>query len=383
MLAVRRVFLVLSAAVLVSSCLSRHARIKHPEYPQAVTSLTLVGQFSIPALTRFPPVVGLPFGGISGLTARNAGGEIYGISDAPLGGRIYGFSAADPAGSFSMTTLSATSMTMAPDDTHPDFEGIALLPDGTFAISTEGTDQVPRLPPSIDIYGRHGDFVTRLPVPDKFVPEQTGAATHGARGNAGFESVTLTPDASRLFTGPELPLIQDGDPASLDGGGRTRILEYVARRNTFEPAREYAYDIEPVGKMPFEASYAINGLVELVALDNTTLLALERGFVENKNSPSQGHNRVRLFKVSLQNATDVSRLESLKGESTIVPATKTLLLDLSEIKGLSPELSPSLDNFEGMTFGPRLPDGRATLLIVSDDNFRASQRTWFLLFAIQ
>jgi hypothetical protein len=36
-----------------------------------------------------------------------------------------------------------------------------------------------------------------------------------------------------------------------------------------------------------------------------------------------------------------------------------------------------------MTFGPRLPDGRATLLLVSDDNFSPAQRTWFLLFAIE
>jgi 3-phytase len=36
-----------------------------------------------------------------------------------------------------------------------------------------------------------------------------------------------------------------------------------------------------------------------------------------------------------------------------------------------------------MTFGPRLPDGRATVILVSDDNFHAAQRTWFLVFAVQ
>ena len=379
----RRLFLVLLSALLVSSCLGRRPTIKHPEYPKSVTSLTLVGQFSIPALTRFPPVVGLPFGGISGLTAASGGRPIYGVSDAPFGGRIYGFTGTAPAGELSVTTVSATAMTMAPDDTHPDFEGIALLPDSTFAISTEGTDQAPRLPPSIDIYGRHGDFVRRLEVPAKFVPEKTGAATHGARGNAGFESITLTPDASRLFTAAEVPLRQDGEPPTIDAGGRTRILEYVARHHTFEPAREYAYDLEPLGKMPFEAGFAMNGLVELLALDRTTLLALERGYAEDKSKPSQGRNRVRLFKVSLAGATDVSSLESLKGQTDILPAAKTLLVDLSEVNGLSTDLGPSLDNFEGMTFGPRLPDGRATVLVVSDDNFRESQRTWFLLFAIQ
>ena len=368
---------------MASSCLGRRPRIKHPEYPQGVTTLSLVGQFSIPANTRFPPVVGLPFGGISGLTAGSGGQDIYGISDAPLGGRIYGFSVVDPVGTFSVTTLKAVAITMAADDTHPDFEGITLLPDGTFAISTEGTDQVPRLPPTIDIYGRHGDYVRRLTVPDKFVPEKTGTASRGARGNAGFESVTLAPDGSRLFTAAEVPLIQDGEPPTFEAGGRTRILEYAARHDTFEPAREFAYDLEPIAKMPFEAGFAMNGLVEMVALDRTTLLALERGYVENKANPERGASRIRVFKVTVAGATDVSSLESLKGHTDVLPAAKTLLLDLSEVKGLSPELGTALDNFEGMTIGPRLPDGRATLLLVSDDNFRDSQRTWFLLFAIQ
>ena len=37
---------------------------------------------------------------------------------------------------------------------------------------------------------------------------------------------------------------------------------------------------------------------------------------------------------------------------------------------------------EGMTIGPRLPDGRRSLVLVSDNNFAASQFTQFLLFAL-
>jgi hypothetical protein len=58
------------------------------------------------------------------------------------------------------------------------------------------------------------------------------------------------------------------------------------------------------------------------------------------------------------------------------------VLDLSDVAGLSPDLAPGLDNFEGLAFGPPLPDGRPTLIIVSDDNFNRTQRTWFLQFAI-
>jgi hypothetical protein len=35
-----------------------------------------------------------------------------------------------------------------------------------------------------------------------------------------------------------------------------------------------------------------------------------------------------------------------------------------------------------MTFGPELPDGRRTLVLVSDDNFSETQVTQFLAFAV-
>ena len=59
----------------------------------------------------------------------------------------------------------------------------------------------------------------------------------------------------------------------------------------------------------------------------------------------------------------------------IRPADKTLLLDLDE-------LGIPLDNVEGMAIGPDLPDGRRSLLLVSDNNFSPAGFTQFLLFAI-
>ena len=121
----------------------------------------------------------------------------------------------------------------------------------------------------------------------------------------------------------------------------------------------------------------------MTALSGGTLLALERAFVEDGQDDSHSIATIRIFKIDLSAATNIAALDSISGHSEIVPVKKTLLLDLATLSNLSPELAPSLDNFEGMTFGPRLPDGRATLLIVSDDNFSGKQRTWFLMFAIQ
>ena len=63
-------------------------------------------------------------------------------------------------------------------------------------------------------------------------------------------------------------------------------------------------------------------------------------------------------------------------------ARKRLLLDFDSITfRLSSALS-RLENFEAMTFGP-IVNGMATLLIGSDDNFRATQKTSFLLFGMR
>ena len=43
----------------------------------------------------------------------------------------------------------------------------------------------------------------------------------------------------------------------------------------------------------------------------------------------------------------------------------------------------NLDNFEALAFGPSLPDGRRTLLVMSDDNFRATQNTVFVWLGIE
>lgn len=362
--------------------MSPPAVVTHPKPPRDVTALTLAAQYSLPPLSRFPPITGLPFGGLSGL-AWGAGGQLLGISDAQQGGRVYTLQIDGVGDSFRVTPVGVIHLAFAAGEDRPDHEAITVLPDGHFLVASEGTTREPRLPPSVAEYGAYGQFVRRLAIPEHYVPEPTGTLTRGARGNAGFESLTLSPDGARLFTASETALIQDGATATFENGSRTRILEFRKRDDTFEPAREFVYDIEAVDKPPYKPGLSINGLVDLLAINRTTLLALERGYVEDAGKTGPSVNRVRLYRITLDGATDVSRLPSLQGQTGIVPVSKTLLLDLSKMPGLSPDLAPSLDNFEGMTFGPALAGGNASLLLVSDDNFSKSQRTWFLLFAIK
>lgn len=379
-----RALLLLPALLLVfglSGCLGLRGPATHPGVPSDVTTLTLVGQFSIPPLGRFPPTMGLPFGGISAL-AKVSEQELLGVSDGRFGGRIYRFRLENVGSALEVRTINLVPLELPSGAAPADHEGLAVLPNGNYLLTAEGTGREPRRPPSVTEYSRYGEFIRSLPIPDRFVPEPTGTLTRGARGNASFEGLALSPDGRRLFTATETSLVQDGPSATFDAGTNSRILEYVARRDTFEPGAEYVYPIDRIDKPSYPPGFAVNGLVELLALSRTTLLALERAYVEDIGQPGTGFNRIRLYRVSLRGATDVSSLDSLKDQPAIVPVTKQLVLDLSDTPGLDQDLVRGLDNFEGMSFGPRLADGRATLVLVSDDNFNASQRTWFLVFAI-
>ena len=60
---------------------------------------------------------------------------------------------------------------------------------------------------------------------------------------------------------------------------------------------------------------------------------------------------------------------------------KRLLLDLSTLTN-DDGSALWLDNIEAVSFGPVLPNGNRTLVLVSDNNFKASQQTQFLAFEI-
>jgi len=100
-------------------------------------------------------------------------------------------------------------------------------------------------------------------------------------------------------------------------------------------------------------------------------LSLERSFGLNGFG-------AKLFQLATGGATDISSLPTLRDTiEGIAPIQKRSLLDLSTLS-----LEPPLDNIEGMTLGPRLPDGSRSLILVSDNNFDGAQVTQLLLFRL-
>ena len=332
--------------------------------------LSFVTDFNIPTGTEYE---GLEFGGISALTYSGEQNRWLALSDFR---HLYELN----------INLESRPMEVIPklllrlgEHTYFDPEGLVVSPDGTLFVSTEGNvRKQPIVEPELFELDRDGQWVRSYPIPQKFLVED-GSTRKGSRHNRGFEALAGAPDGRRLYLGTESPLLQDGEPADFETAGHSRILEIVLGQDDQEP-REYVYIVEPTERPEgFVSPNVERGLTELVALGSGQLLSLERSYIEDGGKWT---NRVEIFSVSLDRATDVSGLESLEDGSDWIPVTKTLLLDLDTIV---PHLTPpyqSLDNFEGMALGPTLADGGQSLLVASDNNFLEHQRTAFLLFRL-
>jgi hypothetical protein len=306
------------------------------------------GQAIVPTGTTF---AGTTVGGLSSISYDAKRRVYYTISDDQLQPiRFYTVSLDVSDGRLSNGDVgfeAVTTIPFAPASVDP--EGLVLTKDRELIITSEGITNS-GIDPFVRRYSLGGTFLSDLPVPEDFLVTPDGSS--GVRQNLGFESAGV--HGRDLFVGAENALFQDGPPATLASGSPARILRYDLKRERVE--RQWIYTTDPVAETPVPpTAFSVNGLVELLPLDDDTLLAMERSF--SVGAPDTG-NTIKLYEVSLKHHT----------------ARKKLLLDLDT-------LGIPLDNVEGMTFGPRLRHGKQSLVLVSDNNFAPAQFTQFLLFA--
>jgi hypothetical protein len=343
-----------------------------PSTSEPLPRLTFLSEFTRPAGAVYPTLTdSAKFGELSGLVRDTASGQWVAVSD-DREARVAWITIDDSGGVLSVSPTRLEYLRAGPAVpgrvvTQADLEAIVALPDGTFLITEEGHIEGSEVWQPLILHATRAGVVTDLiDYPDTFHIHLN--EPRGLRPNEGFESLTRLPNG-HLVAGLEQPLLEDGETASFGRAGRGRLVELVQESGGWHGGRQWSYRIEPTPRIEgFAATCGGGGtgLVELLALSDTTLLSLERGCVQNPETKAT-RNPIQIFLVELAGSE----------------ARKTLVLDLAT---LAPRLSPemrNLDNFEGMSFGPPGPDGQPTLLVVSDDNFRKTQRTSFLLFAIE
>ena len=298
---------------------------------------------------------GLRVGGLSGIVREPAGTWLAVVdNDEKTPARV--FRLAFEVGDEGVTSPSLKDVPVGAirldglDGGNFDGEGIALESSGRLLVSSETE-------PSIREVSPKGQILAELPVPPMFKKGEG----RGVRNNEGFEPLVLEPGGDVLWTANERPLQQDA-PDDKTRPGPVRLLRYQRQGEGFVPAAQFVYEVDPIERPGVR--FNTRGLVDLLPLPDGDLLALEREYVELRGL------EIQIFRVSLDGATDVSGLDSLAGKS-YTPVRKTLLFDFGSI-GFVP------DNIEGMAFGPDLPDGSRTLVLVSDNNFSRLQQTQIL-----
>jgi hypothetical protein len=323
----------------------------------------------------------LEVGGISAIAHEAESGRWLALSDARISSRFYEMEMSLEGSAVSVVLREAVALENADA---LDTEGMVRAPWGSLLVSTEGdSDKEPALQPRLLEFDRKGALLRSLEVPEKFLFQAT-PQPRGIRDNLGFESLALSPDGTRLFVGAEGALVQDGPVAGADTVGFSRIVVYAVEAKSLSPIREYAYPLGPFARLPeFAEQEVTGGLVELVSLGGDRLLALERIFIRELSGEKRDRNQARIFGVDLSAATDVQNVDSLEARTDWRPVTKELVLDLDDVLDWLPGEYPRLDNLEAMALGPELPGGGSALLLASDDNFQAKQRTQFLLFRLK
>ncbi|CAH1660546.1 Phytase-like domain-containing protein [Hyphomicrobiales bacterium] len=356
----------LLAAVLIGLAPSALAT----ESTSGALSLRFIGEKSIPAHTD---VDGTRVGGLSGLAFDAAGKRWIALSDdrsekAPA--RFYTLKLDYDASGFRAVNIDKA-VTLLDADGQPfpirsvDPEALRRDPGSGALYWTSEGDVNAGIDPVLRAATADGHFLREIKLPARY--RVSIDSKHGPRNNLAFEGLALTPDAGTLVIALENALVQDGPKASLTETSPVRVATFDVASG--QPGSEWVYVTDPIRMAPAKAGgFADNGVSDILALDEGSLLVMERGYSAGKG------NDVRLYRTDRRNATDVSAIDALSGANW-TPLGKTLVLDLAT-------LGVALDNFEGMDFGPRLENGNRTLVIVSDDNFNDAQTTKFLAFEV-
>jgi hypothetical protein len=347
--------------------------------PAAVNSrLRLIGEARLPYAHPFK---GTTVGGISGLDYDPSADLWYALSDdgssiSPA--RFYTLRLRLTDSSLGTPELLDVVTLLRPDGTAfpgprqsldaPDPEAIRFLPRTKTVLWTSEGDINRRQDPFVREATTDGRYLRQFELPSML--RASSDAGSGPRHNLTFEGLAITPDGGGAWVGMEAPLRHDGPVPGVGlPGGPCRFTLYDMPSG--RAIRQIAYMPDAIPQAPSQPNgYADNGVSEILLIDEHRLLVLERAYMAGVG------NSLRLYQIDTRAGSDtLASGQLLPGQYQ--PSPKTLLLDFAQA-GIA-----RLDNTEAMAWGPRLANGRRTLVFASDDNFNPGQITQFLAFEFQ
>jgi hypothetical protein len=315
----------------------------NPPPPPATLPLLpcpLAAGWQVIATTRLPRQdrAGAPAGGYSAAAYLGERDELWLLSDAPTGKLAgwRGLRALPGRPLIPLETLPLRGTATAPLPAAIDGEGLVLRGEKTW-VASEGRRSADR-PAQLLRFGRHGGRLeVAFPLPADWNPGEG----RGLAANQGPESLALLASPGQppvLLMAAESALLQDPP-------GTARVLAWSLADPASPPA--------PLRSLllPFGDSW---GLTDLLVVprpgEPPGLLGLQRRY----EAPDRWQVRLALYPLP-----EPAR----PGEPPLAPLFSWDLIGT----GLPP------DNWEALTIGPDLADGRASLVLVSDDNFSPLQ----------
>jgi hypothetical protein len=231
-----------------------------------------------------------------------------------------------------------------------DFEGMAIGPAGSVLVAEESTPAIRRYD------GATGTTLATLGMPPVYANSRT---------NFAFESLTRGTDGITYWTANEEALNPDGPQSTTSQGTTVRLQRFsYDAAGTLSLGPQYAYAVDPIHIGTSTDARTRSGLVDLVALPDSSLLTLERSLGISGvflGVPLYQYED-RIYRVTIGGATDISQAPlsaGLIGQS-YTTASKTLLWKGQVGGGFG-------QNLEGLTLGPQLPGGDWSLLGVVDN----------------
>jgi hypothetical protein len=229
-----------------------------------------------------------------------------------------------------------------------------------------------------------GQRLRSFVLPSEFVVQKAAAIgkqeiatnTTGRVSNKGMEGLAITPDGGTLVGLMQAPLLQDHALSAEDGksavGIYSRLISIDLRHCSAGTQASCA-----TRQFVYEQSAPTTGNSELLAVNEHQFLAIER-------DGKAGDGSVKLITlIDLDGATDISAVAQLPQTglpAAVKPTHKRVLFDLAATLKAAGETV--VEKYEGLAFGPDLPDGRHLLLVSVDNDFVRDAPSKIYAFAV-
>lgn len=179
--------------------------------------------------------------------------------------------------------------------------------------------------------------------------------------NLGFEALTYNATQQRFWTTTESTLPADGKNASAKNHGVHNHLRFVSFDTQLQPRESYVYEMD-LPKATNTKANSILGVPSLIALDDGRLIVMEReGCFPRKEYGSWV--QIKLYMVNPKVEQPVALDTPMRDVNPDTYMKKELICSFITRLRIG---KMNLSNYEGMCLGPKLADGRQTLILIAD-----------------